>query len=63
MSMLYLDNSWPTIAVMRSGLLQFLVSNKVITFHAAICIGLRAFLPVIGLFLLSCFRPRDWMPS
>jgi hypothetical protein len=33
--MLYLNNSWPTIAVMHSGLLLFLVFIRVRTFHAA----------------------------
>ena len=49
--MLYHDNSWPTIAIMPSGLLMFLVSISVQIFHAAICIAFCAFLPVFILIL------------
>jgi len=42
---LYLDSSWATMAVIRSGLLLCMVSMSVLTFHAPNCMaGLHTFL-------------------
>ena len=59
--MLYRASSFPTMAVMRSGLLLLAVSIRVLTFHAPKYIDVSR-LPVLE-FLLDFDRPQSWMPS